>query len=85
MTEKLKKLIIKPGTVSVARYKMITTFIHLKTPKVIRLIGKSSIFIIGLIIIEPTIKAMLEKISVYIPFTNIIPLMYFETMNKVTT
>jgi hypothetical protein len=51
-----KVVSLNPGTIKVTRYKVIANPTHLKRPKVIRLRGKISMFIIGLIISEDKLK-----------------------------
>jgi len=57
---------------------------HLNKPKVIKFIGKSKIFMRGLIKMVVRERASPQRSKVTIPCSKIIPLAIFETKNKDT-
>jgi hypothetical protein len=70
---KAKSTSLNPGTIKVTIYRVIAYPTHLKSPKVIRFMGKRRILIIGLIIKVVTVKTRPARRSEYVPSANTIP------------
>jgi hypothetical protein len=71
--EKAKFIILKPGTTKVTRYKATAEEIHLKKPKVKRLIGKSSRLMIGFATTVAIVKPIPARRTDSSPFSKYKP------------
>ena len=70
---KLKDTILNPSAIKVTRYSVRAYVTHLNKLNVMRLIGKSNIFIIGLITRLVMVSVAPAKIMVLTPLANIKP------------